>query len=452
LHFSSSIQTRALPSEGVRQSPRGRSQPPEEIFVPLGTADRFTGRILVADPIMGEDVLAELGIDLVEHSTLLSDSNAFIFDFGGATVRMDAEADYLNRMVMEAGILRVERDEYRRSDEGNPPRRIIAINAINNDYETLMRSVVAAALTPFSFRMRHGFILLPLKGREDWLPWIQTGEVGVRIGPAIKSAEGQTGTIAFGGAYRRLRCGFYLLTIKLAVQEVASPAAANEPCVIMEIIYSSAVVGVLAIKRDDLKAGEYRIPIYLPEDLAEDIGGLEVRIRAVTPVKIAIDRLTVEPSAQDTKSELELPYALQIGDWLPFLHVGKIGHVDQSGVYSKKGDTGHIVYGPYWKLPPGTYEATLTIEKSDSDEDADSNVLGIVDIIVGGCKVGAQKIIARRNKREPKTNTISVPFTISSALAVKHAKTEIQVWSPGVAALRNQSRSREAAKRGSIHP
>jgi hypothetical protein len=31
----------------------------------------FTGRILVADPITGEDVLAELGIDLVEHSTLL---------------------------------------------------------------------------------------------------------------------------------------------------------------------------------------------------------------------------------------------------------------------------------------------------------------------------------------------------------------------------------------------
>src|SRR6266436_6736268 len=38
---SSSIHTRALPSEGARQSPRGDRQPPEEILGPLGNADRL---------------------------------------------------------------------------------------------------------------------------------------------------------------------------------------------------------------------------------------------------------------------------------------------------------------------------------------------------------------------------------------------------------------------------
>jgi hypothetical protein len=37
--FNSSSQTRAFPSDGVRQSPRGESEPPDEIFGPLGRAE-----------------------------------------------------------------------------------------------------------------------------------------------------------------------------------------------------------------------------------------------------------------------------------------------------------------------------------------------------------------------------------------------------------------------------
>src|SRR6266566_3186347 len=38
---SSSIHTRALPSDGARQSLRGDRHPPEEIFGPFGNADRL---------------------------------------------------------------------------------------------------------------------------------------------------------------------------------------------------------------------------------------------------------------------------------------------------------------------------------------------------------------------------------------------------------------------------
>ena len=38
---SSSSQTLAVASEGARQSPRGDSDPPDEIFGPLGKADRL---------------------------------------------------------------------------------------------------------------------------------------------------------------------------------------------------------------------------------------------------------------------------------------------------------------------------------------------------------------------------------------------------------------------------
>src|SRR5437764_150763 len=39
--FSSSSQTSGLPSDGARQSPRGDSDPPDEIFGPLGNAERL---------------------------------------------------------------------------------------------------------------------------------------------------------------------------------------------------------------------------------------------------------------------------------------------------------------------------------------------------------------------------------------------------------------------------
>src|SRR5436305_8093571 len=39
--FSSASQTSGLPSEGARQSPRGDREPPDEIFGPLGNADRL---------------------------------------------------------------------------------------------------------------------------------------------------------------------------------------------------------------------------------------------------------------------------------------------------------------------------------------------------------------------------------------------------------------------------
>jgi hypothetical protein len=41
LAFNSSSQTRALPSEGARQSPRGDSDPPDDIFGPFGSAERL---------------------------------------------------------------------------------------------------------------------------------------------------------------------------------------------------------------------------------------------------------------------------------------------------------------------------------------------------------------------------------------------------------------------------
>jgi hypothetical protein len=48
-------------------------------------------------------------------------------------------------------------------------------------------------------------------------------------------------------------------------------------------------------------------------------------------------------------------------DWLEHCHVGKAGYRNGKGVESVRGAAGHVIYGPYWPLPPGHYSAQMDI-------------------------------------------------------------------------------------------
>ena len=52
-------------------------------------------------------------------------------------------------------------EEGRRFAAGKPLRRLVCINAIHNSFEDLVNSKVGVARTPFSSRIRQGFILRP---------------------------------------------------------------------------------------------------------------------------------------------------------------------------------------------------------------------------------------------------------------------------------------------------
>ena len=120
---------------------------------------------------------------------LLAKADAFLFDFGGLQPVSVASAA-IDRLTGEMlrSFRRVVRDERHRISTGAPPRRIIALNAINNAFERFVCGSVAAAATPFATHMRHGFVL-PSAALEDWLPLLAIGEAGVRVGQhEIRSA------------------------------------------------------------------------------------------------------------------------------------------------------------------------------------------------------------------------------------------------------------------------
>jgi hypothetical protein len=56
------------------------------------------------------------------------------------------------------------------------------------------------------------------------------------------------------------------------------------------------------------------------------------------------------------------------GDWLASCHIGKAGmRCNAGGVKAISGAAGHVIYGPYWQLPPGEYTAQIDISGGKTD-------------------------------------------------------------------------------------
>ena len=119
----------------------------------------FTGKILLERDIGRQDLTGSV-IQHVELPELLARADEFLFDFGGLQPAWVASAE-IDRLTGEMlrSFRRVVRDERHRISTGAPPRRVIALNAINNAFEQLVCGSVAAAATPFATHMRHGFVL-----------------------------------------------------------------------------------------------------------------------------------------------------------------------------------------------------------------------------------------------------------------------------------------------------
>ena len=127
-------------------------------------------------------------------------------DFGGlpglpGDVDRKRVSDQLLRRFLE-----VVHKERRRLSLGVPCRRIIGLNTINNQFELLVGSFIAAAATPCATHMRHGFVL-PAKSKDDWLPLLHIGQAGVRVGHHVNSDPRKLGVIAYG-PYKYLDAGF----------------------------------------------------------------------------------------------------------------------------------------------------------------------------------------------------------------------------------------------------
>ena len=246
----------------------------------------FTGKIVVDRPLLSKADLAKCGVAIVSEKTVDAEANAFIFDFCflASGVKLKTK-NYVKESSDElcSAFRRVVQREQHRPEQGMDLRRIVTLNTINNSYEALVVDAIAAGLTPFSTRMRHGFVKPIVQGRVNWLPFMSVGEAGVRRypndasrDPVIRSAPGKFGFIAYG-PYRHLFEGVYRLIVTWdeAVRNVGF--FLDEPCVVIDAISGKENLAFQAVYYRDLEKGHCECRFRVPLQIANSIVGIETR-------------------------------------------------------------------------------------------------------------------------------------------------------------------------------
>lgn len=143
-------------------------------------------------------------VQSIPFDSLVTEADALIFDFIGADgmpllFERDGETLGTEWLLCEA-FRTATLAEWVRQESGAPPRRFVGINAIHNGFEQIFNETVAIARTPFSVRLRHGFVL-PRSSAEqssDWLALMIAGPAGERCGRTIAARDETAGCVAYG--------------------------------------------------------------------------------------------------------------------------------------------------------------------------------------------------------------------------------------------------------------
>jgi hypothetical protein len=324
---------------------------------------QFTGKIL-----LDQDPLREEAIAAISASQLLERADAFVFDFGGLqSLQSSGGGPAEPERWLRRSFRKVVQHERARMSAGAAPRRVICLNAINNDYEQLVCGSIAAPATPFATHMRHGFVLPNATMTiTDWQPLLLPGEAGIRTANGIGAKPGAIGLVTYG-PYKRLDTGTYVVTIIFEQARRASKLK-DAPCLFVEFRSRSELIGVFALKLSDLEVAEHSFSLRILENEDDGYDAVECYIVLLNPTALVIRELTVIPSADSDEQLKTLPAALTLSDllatdnWLPFFRLGRHGRMTEAGVAARPGPPGNIVFGPHWTLPAGKYEMIARIQ------------------------------------------------------------------------------------------
>jgi hypothetical protein len=361
---------------------------------------------------------------------MLAHVDVFVFDFGHPLLA-DSHKDLgllpapLARAFAQT-LFKTVCAEHERLRRGEPPRQIIAINAINNVFEGWVTRHIGAGVTPYATRLRHGFVL-PLENRIDWTPWLEVGEAGVLDGSMIRAREDQVGTVMYG-PYRSMMPGHYRLVLKVS-GEASKELPPDNPVAVLEIASRRTYLSHRVVTAGDVATGSIAIEVGITEELALELDfALETRLRTLEPLRLAIIELICERLSDVAPAAPQHP-VLEIENWLPLLYMGPAGGRRNRVTINRTGRPGHLLYGPYWALPAGEYKANFQlVDIAKRHAGNASDVACSFEVVSGNDHLGLAGL-----RREDLQDRVSLGFTVTREQAQDSSfALELLVWDNAV--------------------
>jgi hypothetical protein len=341
-----------------------------KMFAAAQRAIGYAGDILVDSGATLGLVRAPFVI-FMERAEVVRKADIFVFDFWSPAddqaptafkAMRHAAAPLMDfRHIISGFRAAVAEERMRQTTPDAVPRRFILINAIHNRFEILANTYIEAARTPFSTRIRQGFLLRDAESlAKVRLANMPVGQAGRRDGNRVRTREGVAGHVIFG-PYLDLLPGQYRLVVAIEADAVLPGSDSAEPVMAMEVVSGQYMAAYRVLTRADLRQELHGLVFTVPDDFFEyyDVARFEFRIWTTGSVCVSITSIAIEP-AQDRIAPVVGDF-----DWLPLMPIGRagsrVGHF-ATPVDTRPGEVGPVVYGPYYELLPGSYRLCCEIE------------------------------------------------------------------------------------------
>lgn len=267
-----------------------------------------SGQLLVYEPLG-----AHLGTELTQNHRLVgpqeieANAGAFIFDyFPGNAVIADAKKEALLAEVRGAFTELVEKEEERLLAD-KAPRRFVAVNGIHNAFEQLANACLTTARTPFSSRIRQGFVVKPVKkakaeSTQEYTERMQLGSAGYKVGNAIRA--GSVKGLVMYGPYTPIREGSYQIQLEVTMRRMLRPRMkdvvrrlAMLPLFAgtIKVVSGEHVLAERKLQADDLYDGNIQLQFNCSKQQAASLkSALEVKLWTKGRYELEIRNIQIE--------------------------------------------------------------------------------------------------------------------------------------------------------------
>ena len=342
-----------------------------KMFAAAQRAIGYAGEILFDSAATRLGLARALFVTSMARSEIVRQADIFVFDFWSpanehaqTSVKaiLHPAAPLMDfRQIISGFRAAVVEERIRQQAPDAVPRRFILINAIHTRFEILANTYIEAARTPFSTRIRQGFVLRDVESlAKVRLSNLQVGQAGRRDGNCVRTCEGVEGHVIYG-PYLDLLPGHYRLVVAIEAEAALPASDSAEPMMAMEVVSGQYMAAYRVLTRADLRQEIHDLVFTVPDDFFEcyDFARFEFRIWTTGSVRASITSVAIEPARDSV--------APKVGDfdWLPLMPIGQAG--SRAGhfgtpVDARSGEVGPVVYGPHYELLPGSYRLCCEIE------------------------------------------------------------------------------------------